>query len=185
MPKFEVTQKQWLAFLSTEGKCIKDGDNIPMDMLSWEDAKCFVDSLSAITGLHFALPTEAQWEYAARGGKNSKGYIFSGNDDPTEAGWTSFDKLSSAHEVGGKRYNELGLYDMTGNVAEWCLDYFAPYSMDEVVNPQGPNKGIDKVLRGGDFRIDNFYDMKISTRYFDSPFVNRRGVGLRLVINIK
>jgi formylglycine-generating enzyme required for sulfatase activity len=181
--KFEITQKEWSAFLSKEGKYIKEGENIPMDMLSWEDAKMYADTLAAITGLSFSLPTEAQWEFAARGGNKNHQYIFSGNDDATEVGWTSFDELTSAHEVGGKRYNELGIYDMTGNVAEWCLDYYQLYTIDKVINPQGPNKGVNRIIRGGDFRIENLYDMKISTRYFDSPFVNRRGAGLRLVIN--
>lgn len=183
--KYEVTQKQWRAFFPTEGKCIADGDDTAMDMLSWEDAKAFADTLSTISGLRFALPTEAQWEFAARGGSKSHHYIFSGNDDATEVGWTSFEELTSAHEVGGKRYNELDLYDMTGNVMEWCGDYFDLYSPEKVVNPQGPSNGINRVLRGGDFRIENLYDMKTTTRYFDSPFVNRRGAGLRLVINIE
>ena len=182
--KYEVTQKQWRAFLSTEGKCIADGENTAMDMLSWEDAKAFVDTLSVITGLSFSLPSEAQWEFAARGGTKSHNYLFSGNDDATEVGWTSFEELSSAHEVGGKRYNELGIYDMTGNVSEWCGDYFELYPTEKAVNPRGPEKGSNRVLRGGDFRIDNLYDMKVTTRYYDSPFVNRRAAGLRLVINI-
>lgn len=181
--KYEITQKEWSAFLSKDGKHIKEGENIPMDMLSWEDAKRYADTLAAITNLSFSLPTEAQWEFAARGGNKSHLYIFSGNDDATEVGWTSFDEISSAHEVGGKRYNELGLYDMTGNVAEWCLDYYQLYTTDKVTNPQGPSKGINRIIRGGDFRIENLYDMKISTRYFDAPFVNRRGAGVRLVIN--
>lgn len=182
--KYEVTQKQWRAFLPTEGRCISDGDEMAMDMLSWEDAKKFADTLKSITGLDFSLPTEAQWEFAARGGNKSHNYIFSGHAfDATEVGWTSFDSLTSAHDVGGKRYNELGLYDMTGNVCEWCSDYFALYSTDYQTNPQGPDKGINRVIRGGDFRIDNQFDMKVNTRYFDSQFVNRRGAGLRLVIN--
>ena len=107
--KYEVTQKQWRAFLSTEGKCIVDGedrDKTAMDKLSWEDAKIFADTLSAITGLQFALPTEAQWEFAARGGNKTQRNIFSGHKwDATEVGWTSFEGLKSAHEVGGKRPN--------------------------------------------------------------------------------
>lgn len=184
--KYEVTQKQWRAFLPSEGKCISDGNNTAMDMLSWEDAKAFADTLSTITGLQFALPTEAQWEFAARGGNKTHRYVFSGHAwDATEVGWTSFEELTSAHDVGGKRYNELGLYDMTGNVFEWCYDFYEPYSLERQVNPQGPSKGSSRVLRGGDFRIDNLNDMKVSTRYHDAPFVNRKGAGLRLVINIK
>ena len=184
--KYEVTQKQWRAFLPTDGRCIKDGDNTAMDMLSWEDAKSFADTLTVITGLHFSLPTEAQWEFSARGGNKTHRNIFSGHAwDATEVGWTSFDELTSAHDVGGKRYNELGLYDMTGNVFEWCSDYYGHYSSVKQFNPQGPSKGSNHVLRGGDFRIDNLNDMKVSTRYFDAPFVNRKGAGLRLVINIE
>ncbi len=187
--KYEVTQKQWKAFLPTEGKCIIDGEDrekTAMDKLSWEDAKAYADTLSAITGLQFSLPTEAQWEFAARGGNKTHRYIFSGHKwDATEVGWTSVEDLKSAHEVGGKRYNELGLYDMTGNVFEWCADYYELYSKEKAVNPQGPIKGSNRVLRGGDFRIENFYDMKVSTRYHDAPFVNRKGAGLRLVINVK
>ena len=182
--KYEVTQKQWRAFLPTDGRCIKDEDNAAMDILSWEDAVAFADTLSCLTGLRFSLPTEAQWEFSARGGNKSKHYVFSGNNDPNEVGWTSFDEIESAHEVGGKRYNELGLYDMTGNVSEWCSDYYEEYSSEDAIDPKGPSKGMNRVLRGGDFRIDNVYNMKVCTRYFDSPFVNRKGAGLRLVINI-
>ena len=184
--KYEVTQRQWRAFLPTDGRCLKDGDETAMDMLSWEDAKAFVDTLFIITGLHFSLPTEAQWEFAARGGNKTHRYVFSGHAwDATEVGWTSFEKLTSAHEVGGKRYNELGLYDMTGNVFEWCSNYYEPYSKERLVNPKGPSKGSNHILRGGDFRIENLNDMKVSTRYFDAPFVNRKGAGLRVVINIE
>lgn len=185
--KFEVSQTQWKAFLSLNRRCIKKikKGNIAMDLLSWEDAVTFADTLSQLTGLLFSLPTEAQWEFAARGGTKSNHYIFSGNDNPTEVGWTSFEDLQSAHEVGGKRYNELGLYDMTGNVSEWCLDYFAPYPIIDEVDPQGPAKGMYRVLRGGDYRIYNLWDLKVTSRYYDSPFTNREGAGMRLVINAK
>ena len=105
------------------------------------------------------------------------------------------DKFSIQNSVGEDKYfvegkaislgKKLRIYDMTGNVFEWCDDYYEPYSSEKQVNPQGPSKGANHVLRGGDFRIDNLNDMKVSTRYFDAPFVNRKGAGLRLVINIK
>lgn len=184
--KYELTQQEWEAFSPLEGKCIEYGENKAIDMLSWEDAQSFCDTLSSITGLDVSLPTEAQWEYAARGGKKSKGYIFSGHTfDIREVAWSSYDELTSGHEIGGKRGNELGLYDMTGNVSEWCKDYYAEYDSTSSINPQGPKTGIYRVIRGGDFRIQNFYDMKVTTRYYASPFVNRKATGLRLVINIK
>lgn len=184
--KYELTQQEWEAFFPLEGKCIEFGENKAVDMLSWEDAQLFCDTLTSITCLDISLPTEAQWEYAARGGQKSRGYIFSGhNYDIREVAWSSFDELISGHEIGGKRCNELGLYDMTGNVSEWCKDYYAEYDNTSSINPQGPKTGIYKVLRGGDFRIHNYYDMKVTTRYYASPFVNRKATGLRLVINIK
>lgn len=184
--KYELTQKEWEAFFSIEGKYIEYGENKAIDMLSWEDAQLFCNTLTSITGIEFSLPTEAQWEYAARGGQKSKGHIFSGHTfDIREVAWTSYDELISGHEIGGKRSNELGLYDMTGNVSEWCKDYYAEYDTASVINPHGPQTGIYRVIRGGDFRIQNFYDMKTTTRYYASPFVNRKATGLRLVINIK
>lgn len=185
--QYEVTQREWRAFMPLEGRCIEEGDpEQAMDMLSWEDATLFADTLAKLTGLRFALPTEAQWEYAAKGGKLSRNYVFSGHsDDPTEVGWTSADGLNAAHKVGGRRYNELELYDMTGNVSEWCQDYFAPYSSDSVTNPKGPENGLNRVLRGGDFRTSNLFDLKTTSRYGAAPFVNRKATGLRLVINIQ
>lgn len=184
--KYELTQEEWKAFFPLDGKCTERGEKKAMDKLSWEDATMFTSKLSELTGLMISLPTEAQWEYAARGGKKSKGYIFAGhNFDITEIGWTSFDELSSAHEVGGKLANELGLYDMTGNVSEWCMDFYSPYSSASQNNPSGPKQGGERIYRGGDYLIQNFFDMKTTTRFFAPPFVQRQATGMRLVINIK
>lgn len=182
--KYELTQEQWKAFFPLDDKCTEMEDKKAMDKLSWEDATLYATKLSEITGINISLPTEAQWEYAARGGKESKGYIFAGNNfDITEIGWTSFDDLSSAHEVGGKLANELGLYDMTGNVSEWCLDYYAPYPSSPQNNPCGPKQGGEKVYRGGDYLSQDFFEMKTTTRFFAPPFVQRQATGMRLVIN--
>lgn len=184
--KFEVSKKQWSAFLPTKDRCMSEDDveNTPIDMLSWEDAKLFADTLRAIIGLPFSLPTEAQWEYAASGGKKSHGYLFSGNNDPQEVGWTYADELQFAHQVGGKRYNELGIYDMTGNVSEWCADYFASYRDETQTNPQGPENGVNRVLRGGNYLQQDLLMLKVTTRQSCPPFVNRKATGMRLVINI-
>ncbi len=186
--KYEVRQSEWDAFMNLDGKCIELGDNKAMDMLSWEDANAFTIMLSEITGLQFSLPTEAQWEYAAKGGKKSLNYLFAGYSEDGESvnrvAWTSFDGFSSAQNVGLKQANELELYDMTGNVSEWCLDYYAPYESDDAINPQGPKHGMDRIYRGGDFRTPNLWDLKTTTRFYSAPFVNRKGTGMRLVINI-
>ena len=184
--KYELTQEEWKAFFPLDNKCTERGDKKAMDKLSWEDATTYAAKLSEITGLNISLPTEAQWEYAARGGKKSKGYIFAGhNFDIAEIGWTSFDDLSSAHDVGGKLANELGLYDMTGNVSEWCMDYYAPYPSSQQNNPCGPKQGGERIYRGGDYLLQNFFEMKTTTRFFAPPFVQRQATGMRLVINLK
>lgn len=160
--------------------------NNAMEALSWEEAMAFADTLSRLTNLSMALPTEAQWEYAARGGNRSKGHLFAGiTKDPTMVAWTSFDNLDAAHEVGGKLANELDLFDMTGNVSEWCKDRYAPYDSLPATNPQGPAQGTKRVHRGGNYLVGNLYDLKTTTRHCDAPFVKRKGMGMRLVINNK
>ena len=186
--KSELTQAQWKAFFDLTGHYTEFGTEKAVDIMSWQDAKNFADTLAALTGLMFSLPTEAQWEYAARGSKDNvrNNYIFSGSNDATKVAWTSYDGLTSAHIVkSGKEKNALGLYDMTGNVSEWCLDYFALYEAVASFDPAGPSSGMHKVIRGGDYRLENLFDMKTTTRYYDAPFVQRKATGIRLVINIK
>lgn len=185
--KFEITQWQWNAFLPLDACCLDYNDNHPVDNLSWEDAKAFADTLSHYTGLMFSLPTEAQWEYAARGGKKSKGYLFSGADDPARVGWTSCDSIVASEMPGQRLCNELGLFDMTGNVSEWCLDDYFPYMANNssIVVQRDTKHSLYKVYRGGDFRMDNLYDLKTTTRYYCAPFTRRKATGLRLVINIE
>lgn len=182
--RYEVTQNQWIAFMPIDDRCSEDEGNKAVEMLSWEDAMAFTDTLSRITNLSISLPTEAQWEYAARGGNRSKGYLFAGTTkDPTIVGWTSFDDLSAAHEVGGKLANELDLFDMTGNVSEWCKDRYAPYDSLPATNPQGPANGTKRVYRGGNYLVSNLFDIKTTVRYCDAPYVRHKGIGMRLVIN--
>jgi formylglycine-generating enzyme required for sulfatase activity len=124
------------------------GDNFPADYVSWYDANAFIKKLNALTGKRFRLPTEAEWEYAARGGRLSKGYRYSGSDNIDEVAWYNLSKGNS-HFVGQKVPNELGIYDMSGNIWEWCSDFWGDYSSKAQINPTGPSTGNYRVLRGG------------------------------------
>ena len=164
----EVTQELWEAVMGTniEQQQKTDtydyglfgvGSTYPMYYISWEDCQEFVEKLNQLTGKNFSLPTEAQWEYAARGGNKSLGYKYSGSNTIDEVAWycgnaMGVDLSSSdygTHRVGTKLPNELGLYDMSGNVWEWCSDWYGSYSTSSQTNPTGPTTGSDRVLRGG------------------------------------
>lgn len=156
--KYEVTQEQWAAVMTTS-PCIFAGGNKPVENISWYDAQEYVTKLSSLTGLDLRLPTSAQWEYAARGGRYSMGYRYAGSDDLAYVahvlpiGTPETSPLYSTAEVGQKQPNELGLYDMSGNVAEMCSDWFSNLSEEDQTDPVGPNSGTYKVLRGGDFSL--------------------------------
>ena len=180
--KFELTQKQWQMLFDASDVSQEIGLDKPVDYLSWQAAKDYADSIAFITGLPFSLPTEAQWEYAARGGQLTQGCIFSGSNDFTEVGWI-IDANINIHEVGEKKPNELGLYDMTGNVQELCLDYFSNYTSYSEANPSGPAVGKNVVARGGSILTSPF-DAKNSSRGQCEPTFNSRATGTRLVINL-
>ena len=182
--RYEVTQRQWRAFANIIGCYIDYGDHKAVDNISWDEAVAFADTLSKITGLKFSLPTEAQWEYSAKGADKSRGYHFSGFDDGiNHYAWSKSDGLLSATEVGNRLPNEIGLFDMTGNVSEWCLDDFAIYSSSDVNNPNILVGNKKKIFRGGDYRTPNIMGMKTTTRYYAPSFAKHEGTGLRLVIN--
>lgn len=124
------------------------GDNYPAYYISWDDCQAFLKRLSELTGRKFRMPTEAEWEYAARGGKKSKGYKFSGSNNFDDVGWYS-NNAYSHHEVATKQPNELGLYDMSGNVLEWCSDWWGSYSSETQTNPTGPATGKWRICKGG------------------------------------
>lgn len=179
----ELTQAQWLAFSQNQNVIQTAGLNLPVDYCSWESAVAFADSLSRVTGLSFSLPTEAQWEYAARGGKYTHNYLYSGSNSPDKVSWLMNTEKTNIHTVGMLNGNELNLYDMTGNVDEWCLDYYAPYTTQDQINPHGPNEGQTRVLRGGNIYTLPF-EAKVSTRSHFMPDIQRRATGFRLVINL-
>lgn len=176
----EVTQMQWSAFLPKVESSQNQGLDNPVDYVSWEEAKAFADTLSAICGLHFDLPTEAQWEYAARAGETR--YLFAGTDNASEAGWLkSANGRGIPHPGQQLKPNSYGLYDMTGNVDEWCLDYFGDYSSMDSVNPTGPISGSSRVFRGGSI-FTHKWDAKVSSRHHYVQSLKRASTGLRLVI---
>ena len=159
--------------LSTEnyGLIKGEGADYPMYYVSWEDAREFCRRLSEATGKKYVLPTEAQWEYAARGGKKSKGYKYSGSDDIDEVAWYRINSYYigeshpdyGTHRVGTKKANELGIYDMSGNVWEWCWDWYGDYDKDDTDNPQGSFRGDNRVERGGGWRF-NAGECRVSYR---------------------
>ena len=148
----EITQAQWRAIMGSNPSRFT-GDNHPVENVSWEDAQEFCKKLSALTGKKYVLPTEAQWEYAARGGNKSKGYTYSGSNREDDV--VVYD-ASSHYNVKSKKPNELGIYDMSGNLEEWCSDWYdsSYYSTSPETNPHGPSSGSLRVLRGGSFCFD-------------------------------
>lgn len=179
--KYEVTQALWKAVMGNNPSKF-NGDNLPVEQVSWDDCQEFINKLNRITGKTFRLPTEAEWEYAARGGKKSRGYQYSGSDNPSDVAWYEDNSSSKTHVVGTKQANELGIYDMSGNVFEWCQDWEGSYSSSSQVNPTGANSGSNRVFRGGSW----FYTARIcrsSCRSFNSPGHRFFNLGFRLVLS--
>ena len=144
----EVTQELWEAVMGSNPSSFS-GDQKPVECVSWDDCKEFITKLNNLTGKNFRLPTEAEWEYAARGGNKSKGYKYSGSNTIGNVAWYRDNSGSTTHNVKTKSPNELGIYDMSGNVWEWCLDWSGSYSRGAVTDPQGPQSGSLRVMRGG------------------------------------
>ena len=177
----EVTQELWQAVMGGNPSRFT-GSQRPVEQVSWNDCQEFIERLNALTGKNFRLPTEAEWEYAARGGNKSKGYIYSGSNDVDVVAWYGNNTGSGTHEVKGKLPNELGLYDMSGNVWEWCSDWYGSYSEESVTNPQGPSSGSYRVLRGGSWNYDAS-SCCCTIRNFYMPTLTNRNLGLRLAIS--
>ena len=175
-----VTQALWKAVMGNNPSTWK-GDNLPVETVSWEEAQEFIKKLNQETGRIFRLPTEAEWEYAARGGKNSKGYKYSGSNSIDEVAWYVGNSGGKTHPVKEKKANELDLYDMSGNVWEWCNDCYGEYSSDVQTNPQGPEKGSCRVLRGGSCSCDP-RGCRVSYRHYFTPMRRINFVGFRLVL---
>jgi formylglycine-generating enzyme required for sulfatase activity len=177
-----VTQALWTAIMGDNPSHFK-GDNLPVERVSWEDCQEFIKRLNIQTGIKFRLPTEAEWEYAARGGQHSRHHKYSGADDNDKSDylWFKENSQSLSHEVKTKLPNELELYDMNGNISEWCGDwYFNSYANNgERVNPKGPSSGVAKVYRGGSWD-DKAMNCRVSKRFSMNPIFKNKLVGLRL-----
>ena len=179
--KYEVTQALWQAVMGNNPSYFKGG-NLPVEQVSWDDCQEFLSKLNSITGKKFRLPTEAEWEYAARGGKKSRGYQYSGSNNLSDVAWYDRKSNNKTHAVGTKQSNELGIYNMSGNVCEWCQDLFEEYSSSSQVNPTGANSGSHRVFRGGSW---NGYARYCRSSYRNSISPDGRGYdfGLRLVLS--
>ena len=174
--KYEVTQAQWREIMGTNPSYFKNCDNCPVETVSWDNIEDFLKKLNEKTGKTYRLPTEAEWEYAAKANQNTK---YSGSDDLETVAWYNENSDNETHPVGKKAANAWGLYDMSGNVWEWCSDWYGAYSSGSQSNPTGATSGTDRVLRGGSWN-DNPVYCRVAYRY-DFPGDRDLRYGFRLV----
>ena len=186
--KYEVTQQQWHMIMDQDtNKCYFEGcDSCPVERVSWYNVKEYIDKLNEKTRMNYRLPTEAEWEYAARGGSLSKGYKFSGSNAEVTVAWKVGNSHAMTHPVGRKKPNELAIYDMTGNVFEWCSDWYSQtwYQISPKDNPTGPPEGMHRVIRGGSWFYDNT-GLRVTDRASANPSYRYGYVGFRLCRSAK
>ena len=178
----EVTQDLWNEIMGYNPSYDTGGKKLPVERVSWDDCQEFCKALSERTGRTFRLPTSAEWEFAARGGNKSQGYIYSGSNKANEVGWTEENADGSIHTVKQKNPNELGLYDMTGNVWEFCQDDFASYRNEKKVDPVDESTDGQKVIRGGSVGYNSRMMARTSYRYYAETYDTNNTMGLRIVM---
>ena len=179
--KYEVTQALWRAVMGSNPSKFK-GDNLPVEQVSWNDCQTFINRLNNYTGRNSRLPTEAEWEFAARGGNYSRHYKYSGSNYISDVAWYCDNSGNRTHPVGTKQANELGLYDMSGNVWEWCSDRYGSYSSYSQSNPTGATSGFGRVERGGNWCGLARYCCSSHRSYY-APGNSFDDLGLRLVLS--
>ena len=182
--KYEVTQKLWSEVMGNNPSRMQ-GDDLPVEQVNWNDCQMFIAKLNELTNKNYRLPTETEWEYACRGGKYSKGFKYSGSDDIDKVAWYDGNSDGKTHPVGQKQPNELGLYDMSGNVYEWCYDqyYNSYYTSSAVTDPTGPTSGFGYVVRGGSWGCKSATYCRAAARTFNSYDDRYNGIGFRLALS--
>lgn len=176
----EVTQELWQAVMGKNPANFK-GNRLPVESVSWKDCQGFIKKLNKKTGLQFRLPTEAEWEYAARGGNKSQGYKYSGSNNINDVAWYVSNSSRTTHDVKTKQANELGIYDMSGNVREWCQDRYGSYSANSQMNPTGASSGSNRVIRGGSW-FNYAWSCRVAFRNYYGPDLRDSDLGLRLAL---
>lgn len=175
----EVTQELWTSVMGSNPSYFTTDSQLPVERVSWNDCQTFITKLNELTGGNFRLPTEAEWEFAARGGTQSKGYTYSGGNTIGDVAWYTSNSSSKTHAVKTKQPNELSIYDMSGNVREWCQDWFENYSSAAVSDPTGPSAGTYRVPRGGSWN-ETADRCRSASRYYSTPRSASDSFGLRL-----
>ena len=177
----QVTQALWEAVMGNNPSYFKY-DNLPVENVSWDDCHEFTEKLNRMTGKRFRLPTEAEWEFAARGGNKSNHTQYSGSNELNDVAWHGNKNGATTYPIRTKKPNELGIYDMSGNVWEWCQDWYGEYNESSQPNPAGPSNGFKRIDRGGScFSID--WHCRLSFRRNCSPAYRSNEQGVRIVLS--
>ena len=180
--QIEVTQALWKNVMgNSNNPSTHKGNDLPVHNVSWDDCQLFIEKLNLMTGLNFRMPTEAEWEYAARGGVKSRGYKYAGSDNIDEVAWYKENADGKPHTFATKQPNELGIYDMSGNVFEWCYDWYGLYSVEAQVDPQGPESGPYRVFRGGGWK--HVSSSRVAYRRTTGANLDQTSIGIRLVLD--
>ena len=177
----QVTQGLWEAVMGyNDSEGVIDPE-CPVVNVSWYEIGNFISELNQLTGCNFRLPTESEWEFAARGGNNSNHYLYSGSNNYDDVAWCELNSNDRIQPVGSKMPNELGIYDMSGNVWEWCYDWWGMYPSESTVNPTGPETGTDRICRGGCME-GHLRFCRIGYRQYYPPQTYRRDLGFRIAL---